>query len=251
MAAFWVTKTDAPATNSDAACCGYGDYLYILTGNNEFWRYEPATDTWTTTLTPPSFSRNNDAAMAGYNGYLYVWGGATVGGPNSTDLLRYNIATDTWDTSLTAMPNKQANGGGALLNGKLYYVCGFDETSTESTTLLVTHGRPRRLALRYDITVVSLLMRSTASCTWLAARSAASVRYRARCGRSRETLGPTVRTSVTPRTSPTRLKQSARPSTSSVASTLPLLSTPLRHLCWVVPTPHRCRAPKNIVQPVL
>lgn len=135
MAAFWVTKTDAPATNLDAACCGYGDYLYILTGNNEFWRYEPATDTWTTTLTPPSFSRNNDAAMAGYNGYLYVWGGSTVGGPNSTDLLRYNIATDTWDTTRAPMPNKQDQGGGALLNGKLYYVCGFDETSTETARL--------------------------------------------------------------------------------------------------------------------
>ena len=100
----WTQQTDVPEGlqrrvvqhGSCAATDPEGRYLYLLKGDNtcEFYRYDPATMTWTTLEPIPEYGRDNVSRTVKEGGTLAQIGGkfyATKGG-NSTEFWEYDPA---------------------------------------------------------------------------------------------------------------------------------------------------------------
>ena len=106
----WTQLTSPPVTIGDQAFIfAIGPYIYVGGGRfgcrgptDAFYRYDPATDSWTAraNLPVPLFG----AAGASDGTYGYVVGGITTGGPRSSTLYRYDPSTNSW-TNLSTIPN--------------------------------------------------------------------------------------------------------------------------------------------------
>jgi N-acetylneuraminic acid mutarotase len=99
---------------------------YLSTGSFPFsptaasWRYDPASDTWTTLADMPS-ARGSLVALA-LNGRVHVLGGATSQ-PQALNQI-YDPATDSWSDA-APMPAGRSGLTGSVLDGEIYLTGGY------------------------------------------------------------------------------------------------------------------------------
>jgi len=112
----WVTESmplgtkpkDGKKPKKGASMASYGDYVYVLRGNNTpgFWRYKVTAPTGWETLPPipagtklPKDASGMVAVTKGGDPYLFV-----MKGSKTTEFYLYNLTTNTWSSALTAPP---------------------------------------------------------------------------------------------------------------------------------------------------
>jgi N-acetylneuraminic acid mutarotase len=128
----WTRKGDMPHPTSGGVTAVFNNQLYVLTNcggdacsfSNDvplFYRYDPATDTWTSLPAPGS---SHTRGMGGFiGGKFYVTGGLTgVGDPKHLDV--YDPATNHWTTAAPIARMRWA-AAGVTVASKLYLVGGF------------------------------------------------------------------------------------------------------------------------------
>ncbi|MDW7672044.1 MAG: SdrD B-like domain-containing protein, partial [Bacillota bacterium] len=91
-----------------------GTYIYAFQGNKDggrgFWRYNVATNTWTTMALAPATVKWG-GALTYVNGYIYAFRGDA-----KKDFWRYDIAADTW-TAMASAPQNVKEGGALTTDG--------------------------------------------------------------------------------------------------------------------------------------
>ena len=106
-----------------------GGYSFSQSGSvNTFYRYDPASDTWTTLAPMGDAFSMGSAVYYPTTNKIYVFGGtdATTGAVNNLTRI-YDIATDTWSSGAN-MPDVRAfmASGYNPDNGKIYLVSGYN-----------------------------------------------------------------------------------------------------------------------------
>lgn len=136
----WQQKTGIPAVGRHRACgCAIGDRGYIGLGHinnaqgeiiyNDWWEYDPGTDTWMQKANFGGGVRYHAVSFAIGN-YGYVATGTSTFSDND-DLWRYNPATNLWDLRCP-VPGGQRSGAVAfVINGKGYVALGDWQTDCE------------------------------------------------------------------------------------------------------------------------
>jgi len=136
----WTRKRDMPEETSGGMSAVSNNKLYVVTdcqgeGCNpsndipRFYRYDPATDTWTTLPTPPNDHEHGAAGFIG--GKLYVTGGRGLGDPKQVDV--YDPATNQW-SSESPFGSERAYMAGLTYNAKLYLIGGYRGTTPVRAT---------------------------------------------------------------------------------------------------------------------
>ena len=135
-------------------------YVYAIVGgndsstDNDLWRYDPRTDTWTLlTHTPVAQSGGSDITYG--DGYIYFLGGnngnddPSQWGPENPgyEFYRYNIQTDTWER-LHDLPNVEPAKEGAAIVFHPGTVLG---NQPSSGSIYAWVGGDTQLYYRYDI----------------------------------------------------------------------------------------------------
>jgi N-acetylneuraminic acid mutarotase len=109
------------------------------TNRRLLYRYDPATNTWTTLVPAP---RNHQGGVGGViNGKFYV-----AGGGSSTALDVYNPATNMW-RRLAPLPQSQCCVAGAVMNSKLWVIGWYDTNRNTYAYDPVTNTWKRRAPL--------------------------------------------------------------------------------------------------------
>jgi N-acetylneuraminic acid mutarotase len=147
----WSQKRDMPIESYEGVSGAIDGKLYVLTSCRDedrcvlagttmlaFYRYDPATDQWTSLPTPPL---NHNLGAAGViGGKLYVAGGFTVSAGVALNrnpaLDVYDPATNAW-TPRASMPRGRSSVMGVAVGGKLYVIGGVLDggTVTAATTV--------------------------------------------------------------------------------------------------------------------
>jgi hypothetical protein len=129
-----VQKADMPQPTADGVTGVINGKLYVLAGScsddsppfdcsehgssRRFYRYDPATNTWTTL--PPAPHQHAGGAGGVINGRFYVAGGGSV---VRYRLDVYNPVTNAW-RARADLPEARAGVAGAVLQNKLYVIGG-------------------------------------------------------------------------------------------------------------------------------
>lgn len=117
----WARKANLPSPSWDGAQAVIGGKLYVYTpvkGVGNFWRYNPATNKWSTLPVPIHV---HDFPAAGViDGKFYLAAGGDVYDPSDA-LDVYNPGTNSWVTK-APMPWRSTILTGGVVNGKLYAV---------------------------------------------------------------------------------------------------------------------------------
>jgi N-acetylneuraminic acid mutarotase len=139
----WTRKHDMPEPSINGVSGVSNGKLYVLTqcageecigtDTPQFYRYDPATDTWTTLPAPANSHIRGAGGFIG--GKFYVAGGVGVGDSRQLDV--YDPATNTWSTRAPLGRNRW-DGAGLPYNGKLYLIGGYAENPDGSSTLVRT-----------------------------------------------------------------------------------------------------------------
>jgi N-acetylneuraminic acid mutarotase len=113
------------------------DRLYVLAGCNDgpcyFFRYDPATDHWTTL--PNSFQQHELGVGGVIGGKFYVVGGRPFVDPRILEV--YDPATNAW-TKKAPLAMGLEGAAGAVLQNRLFVVGG-RETESPDTVVATTH----------------------------------------------------------------------------------------------------------------
>jgi N-acetylneuraminic acid mutarotase len=136
----WNQKTGIPAIGRHRACgCAVGDRGYIGLGHinnsqgeiiyDDWWEYDPGTDTWMQKANFAGGVRYHAVAFAIGN-FAYVGTGTSTWNDND-DLWKYNPATNQW-TLVSQVPGGVRSGAVAFtINGKGYIALGDYQTDVE------------------------------------------------------------------------------------------------------------------------
>jgi len=136
----WTRKRDMPISNtSGGMSAASNNKLYVVTNCQDecdpsndvprFYRYDPATDTWTELSPPPNSHTHGAAGFIG--GKLYVTGGTGIGNPKQVDV--YDPATNQW-TSESPLGSGRTYMAGLAYNSKLYLIGGYRMNADGSQT---------------------------------------------------------------------------------------------------------------------
>jgi hypothetical protein len=131
----WESFT-APGANADRLCHGTvydhdNDKIYMIGGTpngygsslrREIYRYDPATDTWTTSLALMSTARGWIQG-AYWNGKIYVMGGMNTNTQAISSCEVYDIASNAW-SAIASLPQAQCCHGTVAHDGNIYVVGG-------------------------------------------------------------------------------------------------------------------------------
>ncbi len=138
----WSAKRSMPTQGLGGVSGAINGKLYVLTycGGEDciplvpqaFYRYDPATDRWTTLARPSGYHSGGAAGVIG--GKFYVAGGSSVG----TEVEAYDPATNTW-TSRAPLGSPRWSVAGAVAGGKLF-VLGGVRADPAGATLVPTVG---------------------------------------------------------------------------------------------------------------
>jgi N-acetylneuraminic acid mutarotase len=131
----WTSKRTMPNPGYKGVTGVITGKLYVLTGcvdeedcplfdDSIFYRYDPATDLWTTLPPPPHSHMGGMGGVIG--GKFYVTGG-------SAQLDVYDPTTNAWTTK-APMPQGRSGGAGVALDGKLFVVGGSTAGGSTRTT---------------------------------------------------------------------------------------------------------------------
>jgi N-acetylneuraminic acid mutarotase len=135
---------DLPRPIADGITGVIGGKLYVLSGicgecptaitSKRFYRYDPATNTWS--YLPWSPRSHRWGAGGVINGKLYVAGGINEDGSLSSSLDVYDPVTNKW-TARGPLPERVYLAAGAVLNNKLYVIGGNGAPDRSSKTVYV------------------------------------------------------------------------------------------------------------------
>jgi N-acetylneuraminic acid mutarotase len=140
----WSRKHDMPNTTRDGVTGVIGNRLYVLTScadtddciprsvMHAFYRYDPATDSWTTLPGPnlPLSGLPNSYRGGVIGGRFYVvW---------LDRLMVYDPATNQW-TTRARMPKVRWDAASAIVAGKLHIIGGYGEQADGRTAAYRTH----------------------------------------------------------------------------------------------------------------
>ncbi|MFC7000010.1 Kelch repeat-containing protein [Rufibacter roseus] len=136
----WSILTNATIAKKWASSEIVGDYLYIINGdyfngqrlyNNKVEKINTTTGAITYGANNPHPARSSGSAVLGNK--IYIFGGRSASSTFSNKLLSYDTSTDTW-TVLADMPVAKETAG-EIVNGKLYVIGGFNETSSNQVNI--------------------------------------------------------------------------------------------------------------------
>jgi len=125
------SDTSKPHARHEAAFVGIADKYYLLGGRGikPVDIFDSKNQTWTSGAEPPVEIHHFQPVV--YQDEIYLLGAMTGGYPGETPLpgiMIYNPAKDTWRTGAEIPPDRRRGGAGtALLNGKIYLVCGITD----------------------------------------------------------------------------------------------------------------------------
>ncbi|MEM2619168.1 MAG: hypothetical protein QW356_06765 [Candidatus Hadarchaeales archaeon] len=136
----WTERGQTPeAGGYGEAVVGAGGYVYVVrcysaTSSVSFWRYDPATDTWSSlgTNLPAGTFRNGTCLAWDGGSYLYALAGARYDDTDRRIFLRYSISGNTWEY-LENTPGPQGAGDALCWSGydnRVYAVLGSKEHGT-------------------------------------------------------------------------------------------------------------------------
>ena len=133
----WTQKRDMPAPGFRGVSGAINGKLYVLTYCEQeecfppvrqaFFRYDPATDHWSTLPIPPGYHAMGFGGVIG--GKLYV-----AGGISSKQLDVYDPITNKWTTK-APLGSPRWDGAGTVSSGKLYVLGGLRAGADETITL--------------------------------------------------------------------------------------------------------------------
>ena len=134
--ATWVQRASLPAARNHVGGAVLNGLLYSIGGQtgqdaasvfkSDVWRYEPATNKWTTLPSLPNQPRSHIAsATFDYNGRIYALGGEGPGRIALTSVDTYNPSTNSW-TSLAPLLAGRSSGIAAVFGDKLIYTTGYN-----------------------------------------------------------------------------------------------------------------------------
>jgi N-acetylneuraminic acid mutarotase len=143
----WTRKHDMPEFTAGGMSDQHNGQLYVVTNcqgetcdhlsNPDaplFFRYDPATDTWTTLPPPPNNHQHGAAGFIG--GKLYVTGGLDHPVGDSKQLDVYDPVTNQW-TTRAPLGRDRWYAAGLPYNGKLYLIGGYAENAGPVRTTTV------------------------------------------------------------------------------------------------------------------
>ena len=135
----WIQKGDfADGDLHDAVSFVIGDYAYVGTGDNgtstqtDFYRYDPADDSWTAIADFPGAKRSSAVAFV-LNGKGYVGTGKS-GSTLYQDFYRYDPTTDQWTAVADFGGGVRRNAVAFTVDGKAYVGTGNSSSSLSSVT---------------------------------------------------------------------------------------------------------------------
>ena len=121
-----ITPSPSPTARYSFGYATLGDYAYLYGGavvgsgyNNEFWKFDSTTETWTQ-LSSGVLSMHG-SGLAAYDGKVYMFGGNT--GSLTNRFFVYDIASDTWTENTTSINKPTARHHCRFVStgdGKLY-----------------------------------------------------------------------------------------------------------------------------------
>ena len=96
----------------------------------DFWKYNPATNTWTQIASLPAQAEARYGAVAfTLGGYAYVGLGSTKAQKTLKDFWKYDPATDSWTSVGSEFTQKRRNAFAFVIGNKAYVGGGFDNNS--------------------------------------------------------------------------------------------------------------------------
>ena len=136
----WVQKASMPLCRPAAVAFTIGEVAYVgtgvasgtgITGTKEFWKYEPAFDTWTPIADFGGIGRREAVAFVINNkGYVGL-GGTNEGGiQRFSDFWEYDPLVDTW-TQVADFPGAPRFTAGSFSIGSMGYVGTGDDPALE------------------------------------------------------------------------------------------------------------------------
>jgi hypothetical protein len=144
----WAALTALPTACADGVLAvTVGNFIYIE-WNGNFWQFDPSASggagSYTALATPPTDAQVEWAATGYVNvsgdDRIYYLGGSIHGPPNYTNTaFYYSVTNATWSSALATAPYT-AHGElqGAVYNGSVYYLAGFDGTVFYNTLYAYT-----------------------------------------------------------------------------------------------------------------
>ena len=117
----WIGLEELDLLLLGAAAAGQYVYIYgggtsTTTGDNQVWRWDSTTETWTQLANMPTAKQNIQGAY--WNGKIYVPGGYTSALVHITENAIYDIAANTWSTGAPLPTGKSP--ATAAWNGKIF-----------------------------------------------------------------------------------------------------------------------------------
>lgn len=124
----WTILTNMPDSRWGHALVAYLGKIYLLGGDSfavytNNWVYDPAANTWSTTLQAMPTGRDSFAA-AELNGRIYAVGGRNSSYNNLASMDVYDVASNTWDTTKQAMSAPRQLHALVAHEGRLYAIGG-------------------------------------------------------------------------------------------------------------------------------
>jgi hypothetical protein len=138
----WVRLPDPPATmqgRDNYVIIAHDGFIYVGFGwrygcnNNDWWRWDPCSGTWTE-LAPAPVNFGDQAFIFAIGPYIYLGGGRAVCGGSFNAFYRYDPATNTW-TARASLPIPLSGAPGASDGTYGYVACGATTGGTRSSTL--------------------------------------------------------------------------------------------------------------------
>ncbi|MBE0570947.1 MAG: hypothetical protein IH618_05315, partial [Ignavibacteriaceae bacterium] len=123
----WSSGTLYPTTTYLGSGVTAGGYLFSIGGNTtstlltECYKYNVATDTWTTMASLPAGRRVHATAAVG--NFVYAIGGSDAASVYQTTVYKYDITLDTWST-VASLPAATGWGKAVAYNNKIYFAGG-------------------------------------------------------------------------------------------------------------------------------
>lgn len=121
----WTERAPLPERRAAHAAVVVDTLIYIIGGrggqqhhaSDEFWSYDPALDSWNTTLPSLNQSRSSLVAVA-LGDTILVFGGRLMSSAQG-EVERFIIGSDSWEV-IGNMPEPRMGLGAAVVDGKVY-----------------------------------------------------------------------------------------------------------------------------------
>jgi N-acetylneuraminic acid mutarotase len=130
----WVQLASMPAPRNHVGAVALGGYVYVVGGQtgqdaatvwkSDVYRYNPATNSWTTMASLINQPRSHTAAATlAYNGKIYILGGEGPGHLALSNVESYDPATNKW-SSLSNLPAPRSSGIAEVIGNSLIFTTG-------------------------------------------------------------------------------------------------------------------------------